>query len=70
MAFALTIAQGKGRGRRFRFGSDGVSIGRAPGNDVVLNHAAVSRVRGSDATNMDVALSEPPVICHSPSCRP
>ena len=44
MAFALTIAQGKGRGRRFRFGSDGVSIGRAPGNDVVLNHAAVSRV--------------------------
>jgi hypothetical protein len=33
-------------------------------------HAAVSRVRGSDAIKMDVAFSDPPVICHSPSCRP
>jgi hypothetical protein len=44
VSFALTIADGRGRGRRFRFDADRVSIGRAAGNDVVLNHAAVSRV--------------------------
>jgi type III secretion system (T3SS) inner membrane Yop/YscD-like protein len=44
MSFALTIAEGKGRGQRFRFDLDRVTIGRAAGNDVVLNHAAVSRV--------------------------
>lgn len=43
MAFALIIASGKGRGRRYRFDS-GVTLGRDAGNDVVLNRAAVSRV--------------------------
>jgi hypothetical protein len=42
--FALTIAEGKGRGRRFRFDRDRVDIGRSASNDVVLNHGAVSRV--------------------------
>ena len=42
MAFALIIAEGRGRGRRYRFDS-GVSFGRDAANDVVLNQAAVSR---------------------------
>ena len=43
MSFALTIAAGSGRRRRFRFERESVSIGRAPENDVVLNDAGVSR---------------------------
>ena len=43
MSFALTIAAGSGRGQRFRFDGESVSIGRAPDNDVVLNDAGVSR---------------------------
>ncbi len=43
MAFALIIAKGTGRGRRYRFES-AVSFGRDAANDVVLNQATVSRV--------------------------
>jgi hypothetical protein len=43
VAFALVIASGSGRRRRFRFDAQAVDIGRAPDNDVVLNHAGVSR---------------------------
>jgi hypothetical protein len=43
MSFALIVAKGRGRGRRYRFDS-GVSFGRDAANDVVLNQAAVSRV--------------------------
>jgi hypothetical protein len=43
MPFVLSIAEGTGRGRRFRFAADSVAIGRGPENDVVLNDAAVSR---------------------------
>jgi predicted component of type VI protein secretion system len=43
VAFALVITSGSGRGRRFRFDAQAVDIGRAPDNDVVLNHAGVSR---------------------------
>ncbi len=43
MPFSLIIAQGKERGRAFRFRADAVSIGRDAGNDVVLNHPSVSR---------------------------
>ena len=43
MSFALTIREGNGRGQRFRFASDRVSIGRGAENDVVLNDAGVSR---------------------------
>ncbi len=43
MSFALTIREGNGRGQRFRFGGDRVSIGRGAENDVVLNDAGVSR---------------------------
>jgi predicted component of type VI protein secretion system len=43
VSFALTIAAGNGRGQRFRFEAESISIGRAPENDVVLNDAGVSR---------------------------
>jgi hypothetical protein len=43
VAFALIIAKGRGRGRRYRFDGS-VSLGRDAANDVVLNQAAVSRV--------------------------
>lgn len=43
MAFILTIAQGRGRGRRFQFDAPPVSIGRGGDNDVVLSDAGVSR---------------------------
>ena len=43
MPFVLRIAEGAGRGRRFRFAAESVAIGRGPENDVVLNDAAVSR---------------------------
>jgi hypothetical protein len=43
VTFALTIAAGRGRGQRFRFEGESISIGRAPDNDVVLNHAGISR---------------------------
>ena len=43
MPFSLTIAEGKGRGTRFRFAGDRVSVGRGAENDVVLNDAGVSR---------------------------
>jgi hypothetical protein len=43
VSFALTIAAGSGRGQRFRFERESISIGRAPDNDVVLNDAGVSR---------------------------
>ncbi|MGZ6125322.1 MAG: FHA domain-containing protein [Myxococcales bacterium] len=42
MAFALVIARGKGRGRRYRF-DGGITLGRDATNDVVVNRAAVSR---------------------------
>jgi hypothetical protein len=41
--FALTVREGNGRGQRFRFAGDPVSIGRGAENDVVLNDAGVSR---------------------------
>jgi hypothetical protein len=41
--FALTIAEGSARGKRFRFESERVSIGRGLENEVVLNDAGVSR---------------------------
>jgi len=41
--FALTIREGNGRGQRFQFAGDRVSIGRGAENDVVLNDAGVSR---------------------------
>ena len=43
MPFALTVREGNGRGQRFRFAGDPVSIGRGAENDVVLNDAGVSR---------------------------
>src|SRR5205085_7972955 len=43
MAFALIVAKGSGRGRKFRFEGE-VTFGRDAANDVVLNQAAVSRV--------------------------
>ena len=43
MSFALIIREGNGRGRRFRFAGDRVSIGRGAENEVVLNDAGVSR---------------------------
>ena len=43
MSFALIIREGNGRGRRFRFTGDRVSIGRGAENDVVLNDAGASR---------------------------
>jgi hypothetical protein len=44
MAFTLTIADGKGRGQRFQFDAESVTIGRGAENDVVLNDAGVSRL--------------------------
>jgi len=43
VSFALTIREGNGRGQRFRFAGDRVSIGRGTENDVVLNDSGVSR---------------------------
>ncbi|TMA17792.1 MAG: FHA domain-containing protein, partial [Deltaproteobacteria bacterium] len=43
MAFVPTIAEGKGRGQKFQFETDAVTIGRGAENDVVLNDAGVSR---------------------------
>ena len=43
MPFELTIAEGTGRGRRFRFDLAEVTIGRAPFSDLLLIDAAVSR---------------------------
>jgi pSer/pThr/pTyr-binding forkhead associated (FHA) protein len=43
MPFILTIAEGKGRGQKFQFAADRVTIGRGAENDVVLNDAGVSR---------------------------
>jgi len=43
MPFELTIAEGSGRGRRFRFGAVEVTIGRAPENDLLLVEPGVSR---------------------------
>jgi FHA domain-containing protein len=43
MPFELTIAEGRGRGRRFRFATVEVTIGRAPENDLLLIDAGVSR---------------------------
>jgi len=43
MPFMLRIAEGTGRGGRFRFAAESIAIGRGPENDVVLNDAAVSR---------------------------
>lgn len=43
MPFVLTIAEGKGRGQKFQFEAEKVTIGRGAENDVVLNDAGVSR---------------------------
>ena len=43
MGFVLAIAAGAGRGRRFRFDGGEIAIGRAPGNDLLLVDAGVSR---------------------------
>src|SRR5260370_26194277 len=43
MPFVLTIAEGKGRGQRYQFETESVTIGRGAENDVVLNDAGVSR---------------------------
>ncbi|HZX93839.1 MAG TPA: FHA domain-containing protein [Myxococcales bacterium] len=44
MAAALIIASARHRGRRYRFETGSISIGRCAGNDLVLNDAGVSRV--------------------------
>src|SRR4051812_24469021 len=44
MPLHLTIEQGKGRARKYRFRAERVSIGRGAENDVVVNHSGVSRV--------------------------
>lgn len=43
MAFALEIASGCGRGRRFHFEGEEIRIGRSSASDLVLNDAGVSR---------------------------
>ena len=43
MPFLLTIAEGNGRGQKFQFDTQRVTIGRGAENDVVLNDAGVSR---------------------------
>ncbi len=43
MAFALRIASGRGRGRRFRFEGQEICIGRSALSDLILNDAGVSR---------------------------
>src|SRR5512140_1157297 len=43
MAFALRIASGRGRGRRFRFEGEEIRIGRSPASDLLVNDAGVSR---------------------------
>jgi len=43
MPFDLTIAQGAGCGRRFRFDAGEVTIGRHPGSDLLLLDPSVSR---------------------------
>jgi len=43
MPFELTIAEGTGRGRRFRFDGPEVTIGRAPSSDLLLVDPFVSR---------------------------
>jgi pSer/pThr/pTyr-binding forkhead associated (FHA) protein len=43
VSFALIIAKGRGRGRKYRF-EEGASFGRDASNDVVLNQAVVSRL--------------------------
>jgi len=43
MPFDLTIAEGTGRGRRFRFDGVEVTIGRAPSSDLLLVDPFVSR---------------------------
>jgi pSer/pThr/pTyr-binding forkhead associated (FHA) protein len=43
MAFALEIASGRGRGRRFRFEGEDVLVGRSAECDLILNDAGVSR---------------------------
>ena len=43
MPFELTIAEGSGHGRRFRFAAVEVTIGRAPENDLLLVEPGVSR---------------------------
>ncbi|HET9752890.1 MAG TPA: FHA domain-containing protein, partial [Myxococcales bacterium] len=43
MAFALRIASGRGRGRRFLFEGEEICIGRSAQSDLVINDAGVSR---------------------------
>jgi len=43
VAFELTIAEGKGRGQRFRFDAAETTIGRDPASDLVLSDPGVSR---------------------------
>ncbi len=43
MPFLLTIAEGSGRGQKFQFDRERVTIGRGAENDVVLSDAGVSR---------------------------
>jgi pSer/pThr/pTyr-binding forkhead associated (FHA) protein len=43
MAFALRVASGQGRRRRFRFEREEISIGRSAQSDLILNDAGVSR---------------------------
>jgi hypothetical protein len=43
MPFELTMADGRDRGRRFRFDNDEVTIGRAPENDLVVHDLRASR---------------------------
>jgi predicted component of type VI protein secretion system len=43
MAFALRIASGRARGRRFQFEGEEISIGRSAQCDLMLNDAGVSR---------------------------
>jgi len=43
MSFELIIAAGEKRGQRFGFRAQEVALGRAEGNDMVLDHASVSR---------------------------
>ncbi len=43
MGCALTVIAGRGRGRRFHYDADSVSIGRGAENDLVVNDDGVSR---------------------------
>jgi hypothetical protein len=59
MPFELTIAEGKGRGQKFEFTADDVTIGRGAENDVVLYDPGVSRTHARiKVQGVDYLLSD------------